>query len=125
MVPKTQIREPKKEPESPSPWIEEGEQASLFGEPEKPKQNQAPSHQQKNQTAIGTSKKIKAEQQNLFGEEAKNQQKNQSPKTNQSEENESEEEKVDPKKEDQTKRDEPKSPDDKAFGVGEVIDLDI
>jgi topoisomerase-4 subunit A len=46
----------------PNEWLDEGEQANLFEEPPK---NQAPSHQQKPAPA---KPKVKAEQQDLFGE---------------------------------------------------------
>ena len=57
----------------PEPWLDPGEQASLFAEPPK---NQAPSHQPSSQRGTeGTQKsqpkpKVKAEQQSLFGEKA-------------------------------------------------------
>jgi topoisomerase-4 subunit A len=110
----------KKEQEYPesSPWIDEGEQASLFGEAEKAAPNQAPSHQQKSQP----SKKVKVEQASLF--EAKP-----AKKQNESEE-ESEEVISDVSHDDDNigPSGDQKGTDnkeDKSFGVGETIELDI
>lgn len=54
----------------PEQWLDPGEQASLFAEPQK---NQAPSHQQSGPEGRQKSQpkpKVKAEQQSLFGEKA-------------------------------------------------------
>jgi len=98
----------KKEQETPdhNQWIEEGEQASLFGEPEKAKQ-QAPNHQQKSEPA----KKVKVEQQNLFGQ---SQQKRQSESSE-----EGGQEEVRSKEQSGSDKDE------KSFGVGDTIEFDI
>jgi topoisomerase-4 subunit A len=105
----------KKEPESqPSgQWIDEGEQASLFGEAEKPAPNQAPSHQQKSQP----SKKIKVEQANLFESKPPK-------KQNESEEEQEVNERL-------TGvgslrgRDADDDKEDLSFGVGETVELDL
>jgi len=117
----------KKEPGHPesSPWIDEGEQASLFGET-KAAPNQAPSHQQKSQP----SKKVKVEQASLF--EAK-------PEKSQSESDEGRQEvsgevlqddgndtsRSDDFESSGESEEDTGKKDDKSFGVGETIDLDI
>ncbi|HEY3405167.1 MAG TPA: DNA gyrase/topoisomerase IV subunit A [Ohtaekwangia sp.] len=94
---------------SPEPaTIGEDGQTGLFGEPEKPNPKQAPSHQQKSEL----SKKIKAEQQDLFGE-----------KQNPKQREESEEEVVEESESQEDRKSESK--DDKSFGVGETIEFDI
>lgn len=109
---------PKKKFEADPPdhnqWLGGGEQASLFAAPEKP--SQLPKRPE-------PKPKVRAEQQNLFGET--------SPKQNQSESGEKEEGKkikdgVMPEKENAGP--EPKAKpknDDKSFGVGETVELDI
>jgi topoisomerase IV subunit A len=100
---------PKKKFEPDPTTVEEDGQVSLFGEPEKPVQKQAPSHQQKSQPTP----KVKVEQQALFGEKAANQ---------------SQEEKVSLSLEESGSDAERKKDDDddgKSFNVGETIEFKI
>lgn len=108
-VTESDSQSPKKKEQQSQSWNEPdpGEQANLFGEPEKPNQNQAPSHQQKSQPRP----KVQVEQQNLFGEEAKS---SQPKEQNRQRKNESEETEI-------AKKDD----DNKSFGVGETIELDV
>jgi topoisomerase-4 subunit A len=88
-------------------WLDDGEQASLFQAPEKPK------HQLPQRPA--PKPKIKAEQQDLFGASQKNQQdqQQQNQENEASQKSESEKEIKDDKE------------DGKSFGVGETIEFDL
>lgn len=106
-----------------SPWIDEGEQASLFGESEKPAPNQAPSHQQKSEPR----KKIKIEQASLFEPKP-------SKKQNESEEDQEMTGTDSTDLLDDGDVSDVESPrryegnddrDDKSFGVGETVELDL
>lgn len=119
-----------KKKEEFSQWVEEGEQASLFAAPPK---NQAPSLQQKPNPQRP---KVKAEQQNLFGESPKQ---NQSSSQNKSQKSESEEEVIEeiesaldtPLEEAETKgfNETPKKSDDDdeggTFHVGDTIEFKL
>lgn len=100
----------------PPTIIEEGGQVSFFGGPVQNQVNpkQAPSHQQKSEPG----KKIKVEQQDLFGGESKKSQESSSQKSEGSEKGkdskDSEEEKI-----------KGKSSEDKSFGVGDTIEFDL
>jgi topoisomerase-4 subunit A len=105
----------------PNEWLDQGEQASLFAAPEKPK-HQVP-------TRPAPKPRVKAEQQDLFGAEQKNQQSQQDQNQGQSQsqnqnQNESEEE-VGNESEDTGADDDQRKKDDRSFGVGETIEFDI
>jgi topoisomerase-4 subunit A len=117
---------PKKKYETdPNQWLDQGDQASLFAVPEKPKYQLPPRPAPK--------PKIKAEQQNLFGTEQKSQQDQlqKSEQSQQKEQSESEEE-ITPSGSEtndswkvnngNNKKDDD---DDKSFGVGETIEFDL
>jgi topoisomerase-4 subunit A len=95
---------PKKKEQPDPATIEDDGQVNLFREPEKPKANQAPSHQQKNEPKP----KVQVEQQDLFGQ----------PKREGESENKEEEINPDPN---------PTPPKDsgKSFGVGDTIEFDL
>lgn len=108
----------------PPTIIEEGGQVSFFGAPVENQVNpkQAPSHQQKGELT----KKVKVEQQDLFGGESKTSKESSGQKSESSEEGqngkdreESEEEKI----ANQSSNNKPS--DDKSFGVGDTIEFDL
>ena len=96
------VKKKDQEGSAPNQWIEEGDQASLFAEPEKPKHQV----QQKSQGRA----KLKVEQQNLFDEGQ--------PQKKQSDSQDAEEKEV--RDAGTTENSEGKS-----FGVGETIEFDI
>jgi len=103
----------KKEEPSPQQTIGEDGQSSLFGEPKKPEPqsqqaNQNPSQQNEQLQKAKAQKAREAEQASLFGEPSQN--------PSQSLKKESEEEEIEEK-------DSKKEDDDKAFGVGDTIEL--
>lgn len=104
----------KKEQPDQNQWIDEGEQANLFGEPAKPDPKEAPSHQQKSEPT----RKVKAEQQDLFGETQSHERPSQqSPENQQSQP---------PKRESESSGEaEIKTESGKSFGVGDTIEFDL
>ncbi len=94
----------------PEPAVEEDGQVSLFEEPKKPSQNQAPSHQQKGEP----NKKVKVEQQNLFGQTSESPEKSR-------QENKTE---VTPSTGESTNEKDDGN-NDRSFNVGETIEFDV
>jgi topoisomerase IV subunit A len=110
------------QPESHNKWLEDGEQASLFAAPEKPK-IQLPSRP-------APKPKIKVEQQNLFGGQAspqneQSQQNQQNEESQQSHQNEKSEEEVGDDNDKQSPPNDSRKDDGKSFGVGETIEFDL